>query len=161
MRYRFDKKQLHLLSILTFDASLEPVDLDTRLTNNQLELTVERRTFESVKRSKWLFWNRTSYLGKTAELRFIGVSQAQLTNINTEISGNDFIKDISLNETANKVELRTTSGRTLQLTPTDNFKVELEDIRDSNFGKGTSFGKHGFTESEWNELTANEEINAM
>ncbi len=161
MRYRLNKSQLHILSTLIFDASVEPEELTQELKSNQLLLTLERRTFESVRRTKWLFWNRTQYLGKTSELKFLGVSNSELTDDNNRISGIDFINGISLNEPTNTIELRTVSGRNLQLSPTENFTVELVDIRDSNFGKGSSFGNHGFTETEWKELLAHEEINAM
>ncbi|MEQ6117962.1 hypothetical protein [Reichenbachiella sp. MALMAid0571] len=161
MVYEFDISQLHILSILVFDASIEPDELKIQPNNGQLNFSIERRTFEAVKRSKWLFWNRTKFNGKSSRLQLNGVANCNLLNLEKPISGNDFINNFKYDGTNNLVELTTALGRVLRINPETSFMAKLEDLTDSDFGKGTSSGKLGFTEHEWLEYLKKEGINAM
>lgn len=149
MKYKFDISQLEILNVLTFDSSIEFSDLQKQPVNGQIEFEIERRTFEDVKRTKFLFWNKTKYKGYASILCFIGLNKIKLQGIDELHKDNHFINEIRYNENDNHLELITSFGLSAILFIESNFKIELENIRESNFGKGSSFGRHGFTKEEW------------
>ncbi len=149
MNYKFDINQLDILTVLTFDASIEFEDLLNEPINGQIIFEVERRTVENVKRRKLLFWDKTEYLGKCSKIQMKGVISTQFGEVDGQFSNNHFIDSFRLNESNGEVELITSFGYVVSFKVNDDFQIELMDIRDSEFGKGFSFGKHGFTDDEW------------
>jgi len=149
MKYRFDILQLEILNVLIFDSSIEFSELQKKPVNGQIEFEIERRTFEDVKRTKFLFWNMTKFKGCASVLRFIGLNKIKLQGINELHQSNHFINEIRYDEDNNYLELITSFGLSVLLYTEPNFKIELENIRESDFGKGSSFGRHGFTKEEW------------
>ncbi|WP_344789442.1 hypothetical protein [Postechiella marina] len=156
MTYTFDINQLHILNTLIFDSSIEYSDLKSELKNGTVEYTIERRTFENVTREKNLLGTKTKYSGKSSILKFSGIKSISISKGNDIFKDNHFIQNIELNSEKNVVELTTTFGITVKFNVSDLFSLELIDLNDSEFGKGTSSGKHGFTKEEWNEYLKKE-----
>lgn len=151
MKYKFDISHLEILNVLTFDSSVEISDLQKQPVNGQIEFEIQRRTFEDVIRTKFLFWETTKYKGCASILRFIGLNKTKLNGIDEGHKVNHFLNEIRFNENDVCFELITSFGLSVLLYTEPNFTIELENIRESNFGKGSSFGRHGFTKVEWEE----------
>ena len=156
MTYTFDINQLHILNTLIFDSSIEYSDLESELKNGSVEYQIERRTFENVTREKNLLGTKTKYNGKNSILKFSGIKSVSISKENDIFKDNHFIQNIELNSKKNVVELITTFGVVIGFYISDLFCAELIDLKDSEFGKGTSSGKHGFTKEEWNEYLKKE-----
>jgi hypothetical protein len=156
MTYNFDIHQFHILNALIFDSSIEYSDLKSELKNDSVEYQIERRTFENVTRKKNLLGTKTKYNGKKSILKFSGIKSFSISQENENFKDNHFIQNIGLNSDKSVVALSTTFGLVVEFYISDLFCVELIDLEDSVFGKGTSFGKHGFTKAEWNEYLKKE-----
>ena len=156
MTYTFDKHQLHILNILIFDSSIEYDDLKKELKNESVEYPIERRTFENVTRKKNLLGTKTKYNGKSSILKFNGIKSIRILKENEGFKDNHFIKNIILKTDENVMELSTVFGIVIEFCVSDLFCVELIDLKDSEFGKGKSSGKHGFTAMEWDEFLKKE-----
>ncbi len=149
MKYLFDISQLEILSKLTFDASIDFEELQRELISGKIEFTIERRTFENVIRSKFLFWDRTEYQGKKSKLKFSGVKSKRLEGIDELFQDNHFINEFQFNKDKGVLEMTTSFGLLIELGIDADLKIELTDIENSDFGSGKSSGKHGFTKEEW------------
>jgi DNA helicase IV len=156
MTYTFDINQLHILNTLIFDSSIEYTELNSELKNDYVEYPIERRTFENVTREKNLLGTKTKYNGKRSFIKFSGIKSLSISKENNIFKDNHFIQNIELNSKKNVVELFTTFGVVIEFHISDLFCAELIDLKDSEFGKGTSSGKHGFTKEEWNEYLKKE-----
>ncbi len=156
MTYTFDINQLYILNTLIFDSRIEYSDLNSELKNGSVEYPIERRTFENVTRKKNLRGTKTKYNGKSSILKFSGIKSVSITKENNNFKDNHFIQNIELNSEKSVVELTTAFGIVVEFNMSELFCAELIDLKDSEFGKGTSSGKHGFTKEEWNEYLKKE-----
>lgn len=151
MNCTFDISQLEILSILTFDASVNYSDIQPTPINGQIEFEIERRSFESVRRSKFLFWDRTEYQGKKSKLVISGIKSISIEGGDKLFKDNHFIDQFEINKETGNLEMKTSFGLLVIFDISASFKVILSDIQNSEFGSGKSFGKHGFTNMEWKE----------
>lgn len=151
MVYKIDLRDLESLNHLLFDGSVEFEDLENLSTDKPIEIEVERRCFENVKRKKFLFWTSTSFGGKTSLLKLTGVKKIVLEGVDDRFKDNHFIDELIFNPTSNTLEIATVFGLTAKFILGSSFQGELVDIRDSDFGAGSLFGSKGFTEEEWED----------
>lgn len=151
MKYLFDISQLEILSMLTFDASINFEDLQQKPVSGKIKFTIERRTYENVRRTKFLFWDQTEYQGKKSELKFSGIKSIRLEGIDEHFRDNHFINEFGFNKESGRIEMATSFGLLVEFEIDANINIELSDIEDSDFGSGKSSGKHGFTKDEWTE----------
>lgn len=149
MVYQIDLQDLESLNHLIFDASVEYNDLKKLNIHSPIELKLERRCFENVKRKRFLFWSSTTLGGKTSLIRLHGVKEIVLTGIDDTFKDNHFINEVVLNSPNNSLEIRTVFGLRVIFIIGSDFRGELVDIGDSNFGAGSLFGTKGFTKKEW------------
>ncbi|GGG01889.1 hypothetical protein [Pontibacter amylolyticus] len=149
MVYQIDLQDLESLNHLIFDASVEFEDLEKLSIESPIELKLERRSFENVKRKKFLFWSSTTFDGKTSLLKLHGVKDIQLEGIDDRFKNNHFINEIAFNSLDNALELKTVFGLRIKFVLDSGFRGELIDIGDSDFGTGSLFGSKGFTKNEW------------
>lgn len=141
--YKFNINELAILRELVFDSSFK-ISKDF-FTNSSFSFEIERRKFEDVKRSKFLFWNISEVKGVKSILSFINVSKI---DIKRKFNSNDFINGISLLENGD-ILLEGSLGSSIYIKPMSQFRIELKDISFSDFGKGRIFAKVGFTKKEW------------
>ena len=153
MSYSFDISQLEVLTALTFDASVELDQFQKTPESGQFEFTIDRRTFENVERSKFLFWTRTKYHGQTAKLRLDQVEEIVVDG-NKEEAVNDFILDFKWNASKGQLEMKTVRGLTVKFIGKSDMSIQLTDLAESEFGNGRSFGNSGYTKDEWIEFLA-------
>ncbi|MBX0332385.1 hypothetical protein K3G39_03965 [Pontibacter sp. HSC-14F20] len=151
MVYKIDLEDLESLNHLLFDASVEFEKLENLSIDTPIEIEIERRCFENVKRKKFLFWTSTSFGGKTSILKLSGVKEIVLEGVNERFTDNHFIDRIIFNPKSKALEIATVFGLTVKFILGSGFQGELVDIRDSNFGAGSLFGSKGFTEEEWED----------
>ena len=156
MTYIFNKFQLHILNILIFDSSIEFSDLKKQLKKDNVEHLIERRTFENVKRKKSILGTKTEYYGKKSRLKFSGINSVTFSGEDENFQNNHFIENITLSPDQKELILETTFGLKIMYNITDFFRAELIDYENSDFGKGTSYGSHGYTADEWNEYLRKE-----
>lgn len=149
MVYQIDLQDLESLNHLIFDASVEFEDLEKLSIDSPIELKLERRCFENVKRKKFLFWSSTTFGGKISLLKLHGVKDIQLEGIDDTFKDNHFINEIVFNFPDNALELATVFGLKVKFILGSGFRGELIDIGNNDFGAGSLFGSKGFTKKEW------------
>lgn len=152
MVYNFDLNDLQVINILLFDASVELEDLVQLDINKPIQFKVERRSLDNVKREKVLFWNKTTFGGMFSIIRLSGIGNIKINGLDDKFSDNHFIEKLAYNHSNKILELITVFGLIVSFTVEQNFKGELIDIEESDFGAGQSFSSVGFSEKEWNEL---------
>ncbi len=123
-----------------------------------MTLDIERRVMENVTRTKHILGTKTHYEGMRAKLVIHGVSRAEMQRFDKKFNANHFIQEISYNSDNRTVTLKTSFRLELILEIEDNFKIELVDLSSSDFGKGVSWGKHGFTKLEWESYIRSQSI---
>ena len=151
MNYVFDTNNIDILNHLIFDSSVEYADVIASLDETPLVLDLERRTFENVTRKKGLIGTTTHYLGRRSELCIYRLRRATVKGADDRFKDNHFINEITVNRESNAARLTTCFGLELALEFDNDFTIELIDKGESEFGKGSSLGKHGFTKDEWKE----------
>ena len=151
MNYVFDIDNFDILNRLIFDSSVEYEDVIASLDKNPLVLELERRTFENVTRKKGLIGTTTHYLGRRSELCIYGLKRATVKSADERFKNNHFINEITVNQDSNVARLTTSFGLELMLEFDKYLTIKLIDKGESEVGKGSSRGKHGFTEDEWEE----------
>lgn len=149
MEYVFDESNIKILNKLVFDASVEYAEIVNNLNNRPIEFELDRRTFEAVKRSKSLFGIKTYFHGKRAKLTINGIKSVKIKNDDVRFRDNHFLTQIHYSEMNNAVIISTAFGLDIELKINSDFQIILADLYDSDFGKGISLGKHGFTKDEW------------
>lgn len=120
-----------------------------QLERDPIVLDLERRTVEDVIRKKRLIGTTTHYRGRRAQLTISGVKKATLKDAKDRFKANHFINGISVADNGQTVRVLTSFGLELLLEITDDFSITLTDRGASDFGRGISIGKHGFTKEEW------------
>lgn len=151
MVYKIDIENLEILNHLLFDASIEFDDLQNLSIDKPIEIEVERRCFENVKRRKFLFWTSTNFTGKTSLIRLSGVADFELDGVDDRFKNNHFINEINFDAQSNVLGLSTAFGLRVKFRVGKDFRGELIDLKDSDFGAGSLFGSKGFTKDEWEE----------
>ena len=89
-------------------------------------------------------------------MKFSGIKSLSISKESENFKDNQFIQNIGLNSDKSAVALSTIFGLVVEFYISDLFCVELIDLEDSEFGKGISSAKHGFTKAEWNEYLKKE-----
>ncbi|MCZ4410047.1 hypothetical protein O3Q51_14590 [Cryomorphaceae bacterium 1068] len=136
---------------LIYDASVEYENIVENLPKNPLTLKLERRTIENVTGRKWFFGTITRYQGGNSEIEIRGFKKMTLTSSNNRFKDNHFINEILFDRKDGTVKLTTCFGLELIIEVEEDFSIALVDLGESDFGKGISFGNHGFTKEEWNQ----------
>lgn len=153
-KYSFNKQNINLLTELIFDSSIEiPVSFDPKILNRNISFKIERRILEDVRRKKILFFNKTIIKGSLSSLTIYPVYNIK-NNISNNVlnSDNDFIHEIIYDQDSKILIINTIRiVNAIELHVDDAFIIVLEDIMESNFGKGICFGKVGYTIDEWNK----------
>ncbi len=150
MIYKINESNLEVINHLIFDASVQLDDLKKLSIDKPIEFEIERRCFEDVKRTYFLFWTTTSFGGKTSLIRLSGVSKIEFEGLEEEFSDNHFINELTFNANSKVLELNTSFGTSVKFSFSNELDGELTDMKNSSFGAGQLFGSKGFTKEEWN-----------
>ncbi len=153
-KYSFNKQNIDLLAELIFDSSIEiPESFDPKILNKTISFKIERRVLEDVRRKKNLFFNKTIINGSLSNLIIYPVYNIKNNISQNDLnSNNDFIHEIRYDQNSKILIINTIRiVNAIELHVDDTFIVILEDIMESNFGKGICFGKVGYTIDEWNQ----------
>lgn len=151
MNYVFDIDNLDILNHLIFDSSVEYENIVESLEKDLIVLDLERRTFENVTRKKQLLGTTTYYEGRKSKLCIRGLKRATLKNVDERFKDNHFIDEITVNGKDKTAQLTTAFGLELTLDFGKDFLITLDDKGESEFGRGSSLGRHGFTQDEWDK----------
>jgi hypothetical protein len=159
MTYNVDLQDLEPINILIHDGSVEYKDLIKLNPGEDMEFIIERRKFEDVLRKKvFRLINLTYYKGEKSLLRLKGIEKIDLLGKNENFETNHFIIRLDYKKETQTLALETAFGLTVAFTIGNNFHGELIDLKNSDFGSGTSFGKHGFTKQEWSDFLKSKNI---
>ena len=153
----FSNKTLELLNILVFDASID-VEQIRKIEKNkskckQIDIYIERRSFENVVRKKTLFGYKTFLSGFYSKLSLIEYGQLMVNKaIKTTDFENDFISEIFFEVQSKSLIIKTAlAGDLLKIKTNKNFRIFLTDIESSNYGEGVVNSFVGYTQEEWEE----------
>ena len=150
----FKEKDIEILNKMIFDSSIlfEDIENIALQDDNTIILNIERRTFENVKRKRFfLFWERTYFQGKSSQLKFHNVRRFNnpKEKIEPHIS-NDFILEITSNSERPELTIRTVHHNDiLSIEFKNEMQISLIDMEESDYGKGVSIGRVGYTNKEW------------
>jgi hypothetical protein len=110
MTYNFNRDQVEILNVLTFDADIDRDSFgNLKVIDSKLEIPIERITLENVKRRKFLFFNQTHFETRESLLRFSNVR-----GFHYVIPKNYSIEDLAIltitSDKPDKIEISTTIG---------------------------------------------------
>ena len=148
----FNNNTIDLLNELVLDASLRFDQFEPRNKgDNEFELSVERRVVENVKRNKILCFHRTIYTGMQSVLKFESVMKiCTAPTVGKFNSENDFISGIKYDAASNIINVETImNGSICEILVAPDFQISIQDIEESEYGRGTAYGKLGYTSDEW------------
>jgi hypothetical protein len=150
MNYIFDISELEILNRLVFDSSFYFDDIIKNRNREYFEIELERRALENVSREKGMFGLKTRFEGRLSLLKLSGFKNLVIAGVKENFKDNHFLIEIFQNENK-EIEITSNFGLVVKLEPLSDFKMELFDKGNSDFGKGALQGKKGFTKAEWAE----------